>query len=167
MSDNVGFVTMGDEPQRSACAAALEKLLADVPDGDGRGIALGGQVRAAFGSCDANGQRAILGMLPAVLAKTGSTHAAQCREVVASALKMADPAARVLAIRLAIHPEVRMRPDAVPLLNAPEPEVRPARPGPRTTSAPRWPRPSRVPGPLAVAVRRPPVARRPQGLGCW
>ena len=87
-------------------------------------IAAGAQLQAAFGSCDANGQRAILAVLPAVLAKTGSTHASQCREVVASGLKLADPAARVLAIRLAIHPEVRMRPDVVPLLNAAEAEVR-------------------------------------------
>jgi hypothetical protein len=120
----VGFVTTGDEAQRSACVAALDKLLAESPEGDARAVAVGTQLQAAFGACDADGQRAILSMLPAVLAKTGDTHSAKCREVVASGLKMTDPAARVSAIRLAIHPEVRMRPDVVPLLNAPEAEVR-------------------------------------------
>jgi hypothetical protein len=120
----VGFVTTGDEAQRSACVTALEKLLAESAEGDVRAVAVGAQLHAAFGACDASGQRAILAMLPAVLAKTGSAHAPQCREIVTTGLKLADPASRVLAIRVAIHPEVRMRPDVVPLLTAPEAEVR-------------------------------------------
>src|SRR5439155_15416642 len=34
------------------------------------------------------------------------------------------PAARLLAIRLAMHPSLKMRPDLLPLLHAAEPEVR-------------------------------------------
>ena len=121
----INFVRAGDEGQRNAAAGALHQLLDAMPNSDGAAIAIGLELRNAFPACDANGQRAILTVFPAVLAKMGSTpHVAECRGVVAAGLKMADPASRVLAVRLAIHPEVRMRPDVVPLLNAPEAEVR-------------------------------------------
>src|SRR5947207_625450 len=42
----------------------------------------------------------------------------------AAALKAADPAARVLAVRLALHPDIKMRADLVPLLGDPAAEVR-------------------------------------------
>jgi len=118
------FVATGDEPRRAACVAALERLLADAPEGDPRPAAAGARLLAAFPACNADGQRAILAMLPAVLAKSGGAHAAPCRETVAGGLKLADPASRVLAVRLAMHPEVRMRPDVVPLMTDPAAEVR-------------------------------------------
>jgi hypothetical protein len=120
----VGFVRSGEESQRVAAVAALDRLLAVLPAGDARAVAVGAQLHEAFPACDASGRRAILGLLPTVLAKTGGTHAARCREAVAVGLKLPDATARVLTIRLAMHPDVRMRADLVPLLSAPEPEVR-------------------------------------------
>jgi hypothetical protein len=120
----IDFIRTGEDAHREAAAAALTKLLDTLPDGDARAVAVGARLHEAFPACDAGGQRAVLALLPAVLAKTGGTHAAKCREAVAAAVKSPDAAARVLAARVAMHPDVKMRAELVPLLNAPEPEVR-------------------------------------------
>jgi HEAT repeat protein len=120
----VELVRAGDESSRAAAVGGLDRFLDALPDGEPRAVAVGGQLLDAFPGCDPDGQRAILELLPVVMKKTGNTHAAKCRTAVASALKMLDPAARVLAARLAIHPDVKMRAEVVPLLSAPEAEVR-------------------------------------------
>jgi hypothetical protein len=124
LSRLVGFVRGGDEPCRTASAAALDRFLAGLPDGEQRAVTVAGQLLDAFPSCEAGGQRAILELLPAILKKTGNTFAVRCRAAVAAGLKMPDTAARVLAVRIALHPDVKMRSDLVPLLSAPEAEVR-------------------------------------------
>ncbi len=122
----VGFVRSGSDPCRAAAAAALDRHLAAMPDGDPRAVALGGRVLDALPGCDAGGRRAVLELVLVVLKKTGGAHAAKCRDAVAAGLKMPDPAARVTAARLALLTDVNLRTDVLPLLNAPEPEVRQA-----------------------------------------
>jgi hypothetical protein len=120
----VGCVRSGDEPTRAAAAAALDRYLLALPDGDPRAVTLAGALLDAFHATDEPGKRAILGLLPAILKRTGNTHGARCREVVAAGLAMPDPDARLTAVRLAMHPDVRLRADVRPLLSAAEPRVR-------------------------------------------
>jgi HEAT repeat protein len=120
----VEFVRAGDDPCRAAAAGAIDRLLAAMPDGEQRAVTVAGRLLDAFPACDDAGCRAVLEVLPTVLKRTGNAHAARCREAVAVGLKMPDPAARVLAVRLALHPDVGMRAELLPLLGAPEPEVR-------------------------------------------
>ncbi|MBA4066052.1 MAG: hypothetical protein C0501_20500 [Isosphaera sp.] len=120
----VGFVRGGDEPTRAAAAAAVGRVLTGIPDGDPRADAVAGRLLDAFDGCDDGGRRAVLELLPLVLTKTGAAHADRCRAAVAAGLRTADPAVRVLTARVAIHPDVRMRPEVLPLLAAPEAEVR-------------------------------------------
>jgi hypothetical protein len=122
----VGFVRSGDDPARSAATAALDRHLDSLPEGDPRAAALGGRVLDALPACDAGGRRAVLELVPVILKKTGSAHAARCRDAVAAGLKMPDPAARVTAARLALLTDVNLRAEVLPLLSAPEPEVRQA-----------------------------------------
>ncbi|MBA4191733.1 MAG: hypothetical protein C0467_27450 [Planctomycetaceae bacterium] len=120
----LGFVHSDDASRRNAATAALDRYLSGLPDGDPRAVNLGGQLLDNFPTCDASGQHAILELLPAVLKKTGSVHAAKCRAAVATGLKMPEPATRVFTTRLAMHPDVQMRGELLPLLAAPEADVR-------------------------------------------
>ncbi len=120
----VRFMHSDDEPSRAAAAAALDRLLDSMASGEQRAVTVAGRVLDAFPECSPDGQRAILGLLPNILKKTGNTHAAQCRSAVASGLNMPDPQVRVLAVQIALHPDVKMRADLLPLLSAPEAEVR-------------------------------------------
>jgi hypothetical protein len=120
----VEFLCGGDAPCRSAAAAAFGRLLDGMPEGEQWAVIVGGQLLDAFPRCDAEGQRAILELLPCVLNKTGNAHGERCRAAVAAGLAMPDPAARVCAVRIAMHPDVRMRADLVPLLGDANPEVR-------------------------------------------
>ncbi len=122
----VEFVHCPDAPSRFAATAALERFFGGLPDGDSRAITLGGQLLDAFPGYDADGQRAVLDLLPVVLKKTGSVHATKSRAAVAAGLKMPEPSTRVFTTRLAMHPEVQMRGELVPLLSAPEATVRQA-----------------------------------------
>jgi hypothetical protein len=119
----IEFVRTGDDPCRAAAAGAIDRHLLALPD-DQRAVAVAGHLLAAFDGCDAGGRRAILELLPTVLKRTGDAHAARGREAVAVGLRMPDPQARVLAVRLALHPGVKMRPDLLPLLGDPEAGVR-------------------------------------------
>lgn len=114
----------GDDACRAAAADAIDRHLSALADGEQRAVTIGGKLLDAFPGCDDSGRRAILGLLPVVLKRTGNTHAARCREAVAAGLAMPDPAARLLAIRLTMHPDVKLRAGLLPLLSAPEPEVR-------------------------------------------
>jgi hypothetical protein len=120
----VECVRSGDPACRVAAIAAIGRHLDTLPDGDPRAVRLGGQLLATFGGCDEASQAAILQLAPTVLKQAGAVHAAQCREVVAAGLMMPAVEARLVAIRLAMHPDVRLRADVLPLLSAAEPEVR-------------------------------------------
>jgi hypothetical protein len=119
----VEFVKAGDATLCPAAAAAIERHLAALPDGDPRAVAVGGQLLDAFPGGDTT-PAAVLDLLPAVLKRTGPVHAVKCRQVVAAGLKLPSPDARLVAVRLAIHPQLKLRADLVPLLAAPEAEVR-------------------------------------------
>jgi hypothetical protein len=124
LSHLVGFVRSGDPACGPAAAGAVGRYLDALPDGDPRAVTLAGQLLDAFPGAGEAAPAAVLELLPVVLKRTGPAHAGRCREVVAAGLRMPGPAARLLAVRLAMHPEVRMRADLVGLLSAPEPEVR-------------------------------------------
>jgi hypothetical protein len=117
-------VKTGAEPARAAAGAALDRHLSSQPDGDARSVTISGLILDAFPAADDGGKRAVLHLLPTVLNRTGNAHSQRCRAIVAEGLKMADLDARLAATRLAIHPEVRMRAELVPLLGAPEPALR-------------------------------------------
>ncbi len=113
-----------DEPARAAAVAAFEKYLTALPDGDPRAVTVSGVVLDAFPSATEAGKRAVLRLVPVVLQRTGSVHSTRCRTVVAEGLKMADTGARLAAVRLALHPDLKLRGELVPLLASPEPELR-------------------------------------------
>lgn len=113
-----------DAATRGAAVAALDKHLGAMPDNDPRAFPVAGAVLNAYPDAPEPGKRAVLGLLPLVLKRTGTVYAGHCRAVVADGLKLADAGARLAAARLAIHPDVKLRAELVPLLAAPEPEVR-------------------------------------------
>lgn len=120
----VEVVQTPDAPSRAAAAGALGRYLDGLPDGDARAVTLSGQLLDPFPGYDASGQQAVLELLPVILKKTGTVHANNCRAAVMAGLKMPEPATRVFTTRLAMHPDVQMRGELMPLLSAPEPEVR-------------------------------------------
>jgi hypothetical protein len=120
LSKLVALVRTG-EP---AATAALTRHLDALPESDPAGGTLCGQLLDAFPACTDDGKAAVLDLLPAILKRVPVTHAARCREVVTAGLTSSTPAARLAAVRMAMHPRIKMRADLVPLLNAPEPEVR-------------------------------------------
>jgi len=95
-----------------------------MPEGDPRAAVVAGWVLEAFDSSGEPGQRAILSLLSTILKRTGNTYAQRCRDIVAAGLKMPDAGSRLVAVRLALHPDIDLRSELRPLLNAPEPEVR-------------------------------------------
>ena len=120
----VEFVRAGDEPCRAAAVGALDRHLTALPDVDPWANVAAERLLNAFTACDVSGQRAILELLPALLKRTGNTHAVKCRDVIATGLTAPDSAARLLSIRLALHPEVKLRAEVVRLLSDTEAEVR-------------------------------------------
>lgn len=120
----IGYVKAGDPACRTAAAGAIDRYLNALPEGDPRAITFCGQLFAAVVGAKEPEQRALLDLLPTVLKRTGAAHALTCRAIVANGLAMPAADARLLAVRLAMHPELRMRADLVPLLAAPEAEVR-------------------------------------------
>jgi hypothetical protein len=117
-------VQSGSDPAREAAVAALEEHLSALPDNDPRAVTGSAVILNAFPDAPDPGKRAVLRLVPAVLKRTGTTHAARCRVVVAEALKMTDAETRLAAARLAIHPDLKLRAELVPLLAASEPEIR-------------------------------------------
>lgn len=115
----LGFVRAGDP----AATAAVARHLDAAPESDPAAVALCGRLLDSFPACGDGGKAALLELLPTVL-KCGAPPPARCREIVAAGLSSPSASARLLAVRLAMHPRVQMRGDLVPLLSAPEPEVR-------------------------------------------
>jgi hypothetical protein len=123
----IDFIRTSEEPQRSAAVAALHTLIDAMPDNSGEVTAIALELQNAFVTSDANGQRTILAMFPDVLVKLGtSQHVTEFRGMVVDGLASPDAATRLLAIRLAIHPELNLRGEVKALLSAAEPEVRQA-----------------------------------------
>ncbi len=122
----VALAAEGPAEARGAAATALERHLNDLPDNDAKAHAVAAAVFDSFAAAQPEGKAALLRLVPGVLTRTGNTHAPKCRAAVLEALALPDPAARLAALRLAIHPDIKLRAEAVPLLNAPEPDVRAA-----------------------------------------
>jgi hypothetical protein len=124
LSRLVEFVRSGDPDCCPAAAAALERHVNALPEGDPRAVTLCGQLLDTFPGSGEATPAAVLGLLPTVLKRAGGAHAVKCREVVVAGLRMPAMPARLLAVRLAMHPQMKMRADLVPLLGAAEPEIR-------------------------------------------
>lgn len=120
----VELVRAGDEPCRTAAAAAIDRRLAGFPAGDPWAAAAAGRLFGAAANAGPDGRRAVLELLPALLKAASPGSAAGARAAVGGGLASADAPTRVLAVRLALHPDLGMRRDVVPLLGDPEPSVR-------------------------------------------
>lgn len=116
----------GPDAARGAAVAAFERHLGELPESDPRALVLAAAALDAFPAADPAGKAALLKLVPVVLARTGATHAPRCRAAVAEALALDDPAARLAAVRLAIHPDIKLRAAVVPLLQSPDAELRAA-----------------------------------------
>ena len=117
-------VKRGEEPTCTTAVTALEKHLSELPDNDPRAITISGTVLDAFSSATDPGKQAMMRLLPTMLKRTGNAHAARCRTIVSEGLKMPDIEARLAAVRLAIHPDIKLRSELASLLAAREPDVR-------------------------------------------
>lgn len=122
----VAVAASGPDAARGAALVVLERHLNDTPDNDPNAHTVAAAVFDSFASAEADGKAALLRLVPGVLARTGNTHAPKCRAVALEALALPDHAAQLAALRLAIHPDIKLRAEAVPLLNATEPDVRAA-----------------------------------------
>ncbi len=111
-------------PSRNTATVALNKYLGNMPDGDPRAIPVAGQILDVFSKSDDGGKQAVLELISNILKRTGNTYATKCREAIAVGLKTSNAEIRVLAIRLAMHPEVKMKTELLPLLIDPDPRVR-------------------------------------------
>jgi hypothetical protein len=118
------YVKRGEDPACAAAVAALEKHLSALPDNDPRAVTVSGAILDVFPSAADPGKRAVLRLLPTVLKRTGNAHAMRGRAVVAEGLRMPDIETRLVAVRLAMHPDIKLRNELASLLAAPEPEVR-------------------------------------------
>ena len=117
-------VQICSDQTRAAAVAVMEKHLDALPDGDPRTVRFSGAVLDALPPTTETQTCAVLKLVPLVLKRTGNTFAMRCRGAAAEGLKAASPEARLAAVRLAIHPDIKLRAEVVPLLAAPEPEVR-------------------------------------------
>jgi HEAT repeat protein len=120
----VAVVKSGEEAPRVAAFNTLNRHLDSLPNEDARAIAISGTIVDAFASSSDSGKRVILQLMPVMLKRTGSFHADQCRAIVAEGLKLSDLETRLAAVRLAIHPEIRLNTELMPLLESREPELR-------------------------------------------
>jgi HEAT repeat protein len=109
---------------RLAAAGAFDRYLNALPENDPQSAAISGRIIDLFGQTDDPGREAILSILPTLLKRGATTHSVKCKPMVAAALKMPSVAARLAAIRTAMNPEIGLRAEIVPLLEASEPEVR-------------------------------------------
>jgi HEAT repeat protein len=117
-------IQSGDDSCRSAARDALNRHLADMPDGDRRAVLVAGQILDAFSKSAEAGRTAILDLMPNILKRTGNTYALKCRDAIAAGLKSSNIDTRILAIRLALHPDLKMRGELLSLLNDLEPRIR-------------------------------------------
>jgi len=120
----VACVKSGEDPARTAAVAAFEKYLNALPDGDARAVPLSGAILDAFPNATEAGKRAILALVPTILKRTGSAHALRCRGVVSEGLKAAELETQLVAVRLAIHPDIKLRTELLPLLSSSESRLR-------------------------------------------
>ncbi len=120
----IACIKSGDDPARDAAATALDKYLGAMPDGDSRATVISAAVLDAFPTASYSGKRAVLRLVPTILKRAGSTYALRCRGVVAESLKSAEFETRLAAVRLAIHPDLKLRSEVVPLLSSSEPQMR-------------------------------------------
>lgn len=120
----VAGVTTGDAGVRAATVAVVEKSLGEAPEGDGVAAALADALLNQFPNCDAGGQEAVVTLLPGLMKRCGPANGPKCRAVAEAGLKHPSAVARVAAVRAAMNPVLKLRAAVVPLLTAPEAEVR-------------------------------------------
>jgi hypothetical protein len=114
----------GDEPAREAALTALEQHLESLPLGDPRGASVCAAILDAFPDASDSGKHAILRLVPSILKQSSAAHALRCRGVTAESLKLPTVEAKLAALRLAIHPDIRLRAEVLPLMSAAEAPLR-------------------------------------------
>lgn len=118
----VAYTTAGSGEVRASATAALAKHLESLPPADSHGSEIAGQLLDAFASAGESERDALAGLLPVLVFRGGTIHAGKSKAAVVAGLKMPLAKARVSAIRAAVA--MSMRGEIVPMLSAPEPEVR-------------------------------------------
>jgi hypothetical protein len=120
----IEIIQSGNDPCRNAAAIALNNHLGSMPEGDRRSVPLSGQIIEACSKSDDAARKAFLGLMSNILKQTGNTYAARCREAISAGLKTSNTDTRLLAIRLAMHPDVKMSSELLPLMADPDPHIR-------------------------------------------
>lgn len=115
---------VGDAELARATRKVLADMLANWGPDDLRTERMASRLFAAYSELGDPGQAALLRLMPAVRHTHGPDHAEQRAQIVRSALAHPAPELRIDGIRLALWPEVMALAEVVPLLKAPEPEVR-------------------------------------------
>jgi hypothetical protein len=122
----VEFIRADDESCRAAAVRAIARRIESTPEADTWTLTTVQRLEGAMTGADAPGQRAILELVPKLLARTGPDGIERCRGIIAAALASADASVRAHAVRLTLHPEIKMRREAVALLADSAAEVRAA-----------------------------------------
>jgi len=107
-----------------AVILAIRKFLTDTPPTDPRFAVCCRAIFQGFSNFSEPGKVAALDLVPELLRCPDSDAAEQCKELVKAGLKSPNTDARVGSIRLAYRSELKLKSEVVPLLDAPEPEVR-------------------------------------------
>ena len=118
------FLNSGDTATRNVAVVVLAHHLDRLAASDPRAVLVCAQMLETFHPGDETSCAVLLDVIPTILQRTGSGQAAKCREVVTEGLKLPSVERRLAAIRIALHPHLRMRADLLPLLNDPEVEIR-------------------------------------------
>ncbi len=120
----VSCLDSANEALRRVAVDAFKKYLTMQPPHDPRSLAAAAAIFDQFVHASPNGQQAVLQLVPTILERTGSAFLMRCRGVVAEALKQDDPATQFVAARLAVHPDIRLRAEVLPLLSSADARVR-------------------------------------------
>lgn len=117
-------IRASEPASRSAAITALDRHLQSLPENDSHANRLAEQLLELFTNGDAERREALADLLPIIVDICGTLHREKCREAVNQALALPSAAARMAAIRAAMHPDVDLRAAIIPLLDSREAEVR-------------------------------------------
>jgi hypothetical protein len=108
----------------SATETAVRDHLASVPPADARFAGCCRPLLDGFDTYSDPGKAAVLGLVPEFLKCPEPDAVGKCRAAVRAGLGCKSAEGKVRAVRLALRPEVGLKPDVAPLLSDPAAEVR-------------------------------------------
>lgn len=121
----IALIRSGDDATRAAAVSAFGRFLSSLPESDSSAVGLSKPILEAIPASDV-AKRPVLELASIVLKRTGNAFAGRCREMIAAGLKASDAETRALAVRLALHPDVKLRGELHPLLHDSDAHVRAA-----------------------------------------